>query len=143
MRAAGCIHLIEGSVQPARTEVRGVGDLLRQAEVSYLLITLGALWPGDEGETLVIVEPIAADLDLDEVEVAAECRRRRLRRRRRRAAARQRRVLAGSAARRRDDHGGGRADRRELWARIEVELDAARRWTAARQPEGLAVLRMP
>ena len=49
----------------------GVGDLLRQAEVSYLLITLrGAVALGMEGETLVIVEPIAADLDLDEVEVA-------------------------------------------------------------------------
>jgi hypothetical protein len=41
MRAAGCIHHIEGSVQPARTAVWGVRDLLRQVEVSYLLITLG------------------------------------------------------------------------------------------------------
>ena len=39
--------------------------------VSYPLTTLACAGvSGRKGETLVIIEPIAADLDLDEVEVA-------------------------------------------------------------------------
>jgi hypothetical protein len=58
-------------VQPGWTAVwEASGDFCRLMGMSYPLATLTCRGLGTEGETLVIIEPIAADLDLDEVEVA-------------------------------------------------------------------------
>ena len=71
MRTTACKHRFGGSAHPDGPQpgnaraLQPAGEGVVPADDTHVCRSLGT-----KGKTLVIIEPIAADLDLDEVEVA-------------------------------------------------------------------------